>query len=297
MKTVANSNYIMSKEIPPCETASQGEVIVFCSEDAYAGNIKSEADLLGDLPMDESNPTAGPVFIEGAHAGDTLAVKIEKIEMESPGIICTSAGWGSLCEHMEERTAFIPLEGDYGIFKGIRIPLNPMVGTIGTAPEEPIASGYPGRHGGNFDSTVIRPGCTLYLPVFAEGALLQAGDLHAIMGDGELCGAGVEVAGKTHLTATVLPGFKLNWPVSKDENGWYVHGCGANYEAALKNACLELQRLIVNAWGWDETDAYFYIGMQGSAAANQTCTNPIPEYEMAVRVHVPLREDMPPLVG
>ena len=82
MKTVANSNYIMSKDIPPCETASQGEVIVFCSEDAYAGNIKSEADLLGDLPMDESNPTAGPVFIEGAHVGDTLAVKIEKIEME-----------------------------------------------------------------------------------------------------------------------------------------------------------------------------------------------------------------------
>ena len=297
MKTVSNSNFVMSKDIPACETARQGEVIVFCSEDAYAGAIKSEADLLGDLPMDESNPTAGPVFIQGAHPGDTLCVDIQKIELESPGIICTSQGWGPLCEHMEDRTVFIPLEGDYGLFRGIKIPLNPMVGTIGTAPESPIASGYPGPHGGNLDSTLIRPGAKLYLPVFAEGALLQAGDLHAIMGDGELCGAGVEAVGKTYLTASVIPGFKLNWPVTRDGDGWCVHACGANYEAALKNACLELQRLIVNAWGWDETDAYIYISMQGSAAADQTCTNPIDEYDMVVRVHVPLRDDMPALVG
>ena len=49
----------------------------------------------------------------------------------------------------------------------------------------------------------------MYLPVNTGGALLAMGDIHAVMGDGEVCICGAEVAGEitlsAHVTTTKVP--------------------------------------------------------------------------------------------
>src|SRR5699024_2115848 len=82
---------------------------------------------------------------------------------------------------------------------GIKIPVRPMIGTIGVAPsKEPVSTLYPGDHGGNMDLNEIHIGSIVYLPVFVRGALLSLGDIHASMGDGEVTGTGVEIGATIH---------------------------------------------------------------------------------------------------
>ena len=62
-----------------------------------------------------------------------------------------------------------------------------MIGVIGVAPEkDDINTGTPGTHGGNMDNTMITEGATLYFSVKVPGALFALGDVHAVMGDGEI---------------------------------------------------------------------------------------------------------------
>ena len=61
---------------------------------------------------------------------------------------------------------------------------------LGTAPPPewgPQTTNVPRAFGGNMDNKELRPGTTLYLPVFNEGALFYAGDGHGVQGDGEVC--------------------------------------------------------------------------------------------------------------
>jgi len=73
---------------------------------------------------------------------------------------------------------------------GLEIPLDPFFGIIATAPPPAwgrCGSPVPRSFGGNMDNKELRPGTTLYLPVFNEGALFFAGDGHGVQGDGEVC--------------------------------------------------------------------------------------------------------------
>ena len=82
-------------------------------------------------------------------------------------------------------------------FDRLRIPVRPMVGVLATATDgPPIGSAYCGRHGGNMDNNRIRPGTRVHLPVRVPGAHLYVGDVHASMGDGEVCGTGVEIGAR-----------------------------------------------------------------------------------------------------
>jgi Acetamidase/Formamidase family. len=87
----------------------------------------------------------------------------------------------------------------------LSFPVKPMIGVIGVAPKEgEINCGTPGPHGGNMDTTLIGEGTKLYLPVFVDGALFALGDLHAVMGDGEIGVSGVEVSGAVTVGLRVL---------------------------------------------------------------------------------------------
>lgn len=78
-------------------------------------------------------------------------------------------------------------------FNDITFPVNTMIGVIGVAlePGKSVPTGYPGCHGDKLDCKLVVKGNTLYFPVRAEGALFQLSDLHAVMGDSELCGTGL----------------------------------------------------------------------------------------------------------
>src|SRR5699024_9381013 len=122
------------------------------------------------------------------------------------GAVLTAPGLGMFADDIEkEETAIAEVTADATLYKGHEIPLRKMVGVIGTAPAgEGVNTGTPGDHGGNLDTTLLGEGATLYLPVNVEGALLSMGDMHSSMGDGEVMGSGLEVAGEIEVTVEVL---------------------------------------------------------------------------------------------
>jgi len=64
----------------------------------------------------------------------------------------------------------------------------------------------PGReNGGNCDIKNLSRGCSVYFPVFVDGANLSMGDMHFSQGDGEVsfCGA-IEMSGFLELRCTVI---------------------------------------------------------------------------------------------
>ena len=162
-----------------------------------------------------------------------------------------------------------------------------MVGTIGTTPADgEIPCFCTGKHGGNMDCKQVKPGSTIYLPVFTEGALLQIGDLHAAMGDGELCGAAVESAGTTTVKVDVIKNTHLEWPLLETDEKWYVNACGNNYYEALTEACREMRRHLQRVTDWDQTDIFMYLSMQGDAEVNASyCSSS--DIPTAVRVGIP----------
>lgn len=167
-----------------------------------------------ELDWNRINPATGPVYINGAEPGDILVVTIEKIKIAEKGVLTTGANLGVMGEELHENTVkIVSVHNEHVLFSNeLQIPINPMIGVIGTAPkEESISCGTPHDHGGNMDCKEIKEGTTLLLPVNVPGALLALGDLHATMGDGEIGVSGVEVAGEVTVTVQIIKGKK--WPL------------------------------------------------------------------------------------
>src|SRR5438270_3308065 len=136
----------------------------------------------------------GPVFIEEAEPGDTLEIRIQKIELAIPyAYNAFGPTRGFLPEDFPYRKMkIIPLDKDRMVAKfapGIEIPLHPFFGSMGVAPPESygkVDSAPPGVHAGNMDNKELVAGSTLYLPVHVRGALFEVGDGHAGQGNGEV---------------------------------------------------------------------------------------------------------------
>lgn len=197
MTTIQKENffYSFSKENKISKKVSSGTTLIIETYDCFKDQITSEETELKKLDWNQVNPATGAVYVEGAKPGDILKVTIDKIELADNGVMMVEPGLGVMGHRIEEsEVKMIPIEGKEAVFNDkIRIPLNPMIGVIGVAPEEgEISNGTPGAHGGNMDTKLIAEGSTLYLPVFQEGALFGLGDLHAAMGDGEISVSGMK---------------------------------------------------------------------------------------------------------
>jgi len=298
MKIIEKSVYNFSKNNPPIETADPGEILMFKTMDCFSNKITSEDILMPDVlyGYDVANPAAGPVYINGAEPGDVLVVDILDVQVADEGTIATDCVCGPLHDRSEIRTKKIKIKDGMADFNGVKFPVDPMVGVIGTAPDgDDVIDGYPGAHGGNMDSKIIKKGARVYFPVRVEGALLQMGDVHATMGDAELCGTGIEIPAEITVKTSLIKNFKLNWPVTETATHWWVNACASNFDEALKNASVELQRLIMDQTGWDETDAYMYMSVQSDVQINQAC---VPcEVPMILRFGTPKLPQFKPLIG
>lgn len=279
--------YTFCQSNPPVETVELGSLVKFKTLDCFSNQIHSEEQLVDNLDYSKMNPASGPVYVKGAEPGDVLVVDIISIEVEDQGIVATFPGIGPLIDNCELRTKLVPIKEGKAVFNGLEFSVNPMIGVIGVAPQpgETVACGYPGAHGGNMDCNRIVAGVRLYFPVRAEGALLQMGDIHAVMGDGELCGTGLEVAGEITVKLDLIKGFAIDYPVLETEEKWYAIANAPEYPDALKRASETMQKLIVNAYGWDNTDAYLYLSLQGDVEICQAC-KPC-EVDLIVRLAVP----------
>jgi len=298
MKVIEEQVYRFSKDNEPCYTAQPGELLRFKTLDCFSNKLTGEDVTMADLDYgyDIANPAAGPVFIEGAEVGDVLVVDIYDVEVADEGTIATDDHCGPLYEGTPYQTKKIRITDGFADFNGIRFPIQPMIGVIGTAPDgEDVIDGYVGNHGGNMDNKKIGKGARLYFPVRVPGALLQMGDVHATMGDAELCGTGIEIPAEITVRVNLIKDFKLNWPVLETADRWYVNACAQEFNEALVAASRELQRLLMDITGWDATETYMYMSVQSDVEINQACKPcAVP---LILRFGTPKLAGLKPLVG
>ncbi|WP_368654938.1 acetamidase/formamidase family protein [Ornithinibacillus sp. 4-3] len=217
MKIIPKEKFVisMSPEHEAVETVPSGSTVVFEAYDCFSNKLETTADKFSKVGWDKINPATGPLYVEGANPGDTLKVEILDIEIADQGVMATVPGLGSLKNRInEETTKIIPIRDGKAIFsEHIEIPIDPMIGVIGTAPKEgDIPTGSPGDHGANMDCKKITKGATLYLPVNVAGGMLAMGDAHAVMSDGEVLICGLEIPSKTTVKVTVLEGQEYPLP-------------------------------------------------------------------------------------
>ena len=258
----------------PALVVQPGELVHLQTWDCYKGAITDEVNAL--LPIDDSeiNPATGPVYVAGAEAGDTLSVTLVDIQPGKRGVARTYPGNGQL-QHLitQPYARFFDVDGQtVTMNEKVNFPLAPMLGVIGVAPEAGEIPTMPaGRHGGNLDNNLNTIGSTIHLPVKHPGALLGIGDMHASMGDGEICGTGVEIEGDVLFTTALIKGVTTDFPVTETATHWVTHGVSSvdDLTGALRIACEEAAKLLIREWGFTIDDAFIFLSVQGNLGIAQ----------------------------
>ena len=262
----------------------QGELLEFYTRDCFNNQIDSEDYVMDVLDWDHINPATGPVYVEGAQKGDVLKVEILDIVLDDMGTMCCLPENGVLgADITENQIKKVPVKNGKAIFNQFELPLNPMIGVIGVAPEnESVPCGTPGRHGGNMDNTKIAKGATLYLPVFHDGAYFGCGDVHACMGDGEIMVSGVEIGAVVKVKLTVIKGVSIDNPRLEDTENIYTIASNEDLEKAIYTATKDMCGVLQKNLGYTLNEA----GMLMSAVGNlQFCQ--VVDPERTVRMAIP----------
>ena len=206
----------------------------------------------------------GPIFVEGADSGDVLEIRIESIDLAIP---YAYNGFGPRRGFLPEdyeyaKTKIIPLDKEHMTAQfapGITIPLHPFFGSIGVAPPASmgkISSAPPGIHAGNLDNKELVAGTTLYIPVWAKGALLEIGDGHAGQGNGEVDITAMETSLTGRFKLLVRKDLHLTMPRAETPTHWITMGIDSNLVAATKQAVREAINFLVTTKGLSRDDAY-----------------------------------------
>lgn len=207
--------YDFNKTHKPVKIVPSGTSVQIVTYDCFENQLQTEEDEITGIDWNRVNPATGPIYVKDALPGDVLKVSIEKLEIGDQGVMVVGPDLGVMGHRLKEmESKMIPIQDGVARFNDISIPLNPMIGVIGVAPEgDGVSCGTPGAHGGNMDNKMIKEGAVLYFPVFAEGALFGLGDFHAAMGDGEVSVSGIEVPGKATVKLEVIKGESLVQPM------------------------------------------------------------------------------------
>ena len=227
----------------------------------------------------------GPFHIEGAAPGDTLVVRILKLAPNRDVAISnvTPNGISGVAGDSRTRMLNPPLTGRRFVWqidrsrmmgilempqsamKRIEVPLRPMLGRVAVAPagEEAWGGLWPGDFGGNMDASDVGQGATIHLPVFHPGALFYFGDFHALQGDGEIAGSGLESTADVTFQFDVIKGKRIRWPRIENEEHIMVAGSVRPLIDALRIAYVELIDWLVADYGFDRMDAYQIASQAG----------------------------------
>jgi amidase len=233
----------------------------------------------GEDITDGGNPMTGPFYVEGADRGDTLAVRLDRVRPNrtrgvtgariAPNVLdptfVPESGYGDQGEvwwtlDLDRGTARLedPPEGLAGLGE---VKLHPMVGCFGVAPErgQVISTATSGPHGGNMDYRGFREGVTVFFPVAAEGALFHIGDGHALQGDGEIVGTGIEVSMDVEFTVEVVKK-RIAWPRADDGTFVMTVGNARPLDQAVQHATTELVTLLHEDYSLDYPAASTLLG-------------------------------------
>ena len=275
-------SYLFNPYREPVARVKPGQRVVIHTEDAFESRIKNAEDLPSRALATAKflNPQTGPIYVEGAEPGDTLAVQMENIEPNRDyAVSCYVPYFGGLTSTLLTRTLQEALpekvyvwnlhEDDRGRYLlneeiGVRLPWDPFVGTIAVAPDlEAISALSPGPFGGNMDVPDVRPGNTVYLPVWNEGALFYTGDCHARQGQGELCGVALEITSRVTVSFEIIKGGSIEWPRIESEDRLMIVGSARPMEDAARIAYTELIGWLADEHGFSRLDAYQLLTQAG----------------------------------
>jgi acetamidase/formamidase len=259
------------------------------AEDKIQASLKAIVnEVTGDRRGPGGHILTGPVYVEGAEPGDVLEVKILSIDLPldygyngCSGYLPENceAGVPSKIIHLDRKkmtAEFLP---------GIAIPLKPFYGSLGIAPAPDVgrlSSNPPGRHAGNLDNRELVAGSTLYIPVFARGALFEIGDGHVAQGDGEVDQTAIETSLRGRLQLTVRKDMKLNWPRAETATDYISMATDPDLVTATKAAIQEMIDFLVSEKKLTRHQAYQLVSISGNVAITQLVDKP------NVGVHVKL---------
>ncbi len=259
------------------------------ADDKIQASLKAIVnEVTGDRRGPGGHILTGPVYVEGAEPGDVLEVKILSIEL--PLDYGYNGCSGYLPENCETGvpSKIIPLDRKKmtaEFLPGIVIPLKPFYGSLGIAPAPDVgrlSSNPPGRHAGNLDNRELVAGSTLYIPVFARGALFEIGDGHVAQGDGEVDQTAIETSLRGRLQLTVRKDMKLKWPRAETATDYISMATDPDLVTATKAAIQEMIDFLVSEKKLTRHQAYQLVSISGNVAITQLVDKP------NVGVHVKL---------
>lgn len=256
---------------PPVLRIADGDTVITTTVDAGG------ADRNGERVTEGGNPQTGPFHVEGAAAGDVLAVHLDVLRPNratgySAQVVAANvvdpdnvralpadarAEWSI---DLDRGTAtLVTPETRLGRFT---LPLAPMVGCFGVAPgrTQAISTATSAEHGGNMDYRGFVAGVTAYFPVFVPGALFHIGDGHATQGDGEIVGTGIETSFDVQFTVRVLKGKRVRWPRGETADYIFTVGNARPLDQALQHATSEMLRWLDDDYGLDAVAASLLLG-------------------------------------
>lgn len=277
--------YKFSSKNKPAYSVTDGERVVVETKDAFSNLVKSSKTRFEDLSMDDVNPATGPIEIDGLRAGETLCVSIEKIKCGSKGVVMCSPELGILMNDVRKsRTMILPVKENKAKFsEDLWIDLRPHVGVIGVSPEKgEFPTFYPGDFGGNLDTVEVCQGSRVYLPAFVDGGMVAMGDVHASMGDGEVCGTGIEVPAEITVKLSRDQELQLERPLIETGSSWITYAAANTLDEAAKHATSDMVKFIMGKRCVDFENAYMLASIAADLKISQV-VDPL----MAAKMEIP----------
>lgn len=250
---------------------ADGDTVITTTVDAFGKDAHDQPVTPG------GNPQTGPFYIDGAAPGDVLVVRLDRLSpnrqigysrdvlaanVVDPGFarqLPTSklVGW-----QLDPTRHTARLLNPDARLKDLTLPLTPMLGCFGVAPSDgqAISTATSGPHGGNMDYRGFCEGVIVYFPVFVPGALFCVGDGHALQGDGEIVGTGIEISFDVQFSVQVLKGKPIEWPRGENDEWVFTVGNARPLDQALQHATTEMLRLLEDDYHLDRLSASTLLG-------------------------------------
>ena len=242
--------------LTPAYTAALGEVLLVDCQHGLPGLVTRDGKFAKPKDGDRINPGTGPIFVEGIEPGDALAADLLDIR---------TGDWGYSGGRIFE------LAGGYAVIDAdLKLPLQPMIGQIGIAPAKgEMDTKAPAETGGNMDCKEVRAGSTVVFTAQVRGGLVGMGDAHALQGDGEIGGQGIECDAEVLVRFRKLPRKLSDRPVIMRPEWIATLGADKDLSEASWQATDDMVRLLAKTTGRAEKDARMLVNLLGNLRINQ----------------------------